>query len=141
MYIIIWYIQTLTINFKKFGSLLKKLPIDLYVNYMLWSVHYRLEWLCIAIETLNTMLYVRGNNECTYLFNWLLYLRHVICQISISDIMMNVHIHTYVADNTTYHMVYVRLMLLSISYYNIACQYHLQMTSYAMLYVRSICLI
>jgi hypothetical protein len=31
--------------------------------------------------------------------------------------MMNVHIHTYVADNTTYHMVYVRLMLLSISYY------------------------
>jgi hypothetical protein len=72
------------------------------------SVQYRLKWLCTAMETLSTMLYVRGNKECTHLLNGLLYLRHVICQISISDIMMNVHIHTYVADNTNYHMVYVK---------------------------------
>ena len=61
------------------------------------------------------------------------------CQITLSDLMMNVH--TYVTDNTTYHMVYVRLMLFLISYYNITCQYHLQLTSFVMLYVRSVCLI
>ena len=136
----------------------KSCLLGLYVKYMLWSGQYRLEWLCIAIEILNTMLYVRGNNECTYLFNWLLYSRYVICQISISDIMMlhvllitlptkcqstlsnfMMNVHVCVTDNTTHHMVYVRLMLLWISYYNIACQYHSQMTLYTMLYVGSIC--
>ena len=69
--------------------------------------------------------YVRFNDECTYLFDRKLYLHHVICQITISDLMMNVH--TCATDNTTYimygrslcrfndectHMLCVRLMLL-----------------------------
>jgi hypothetical protein len=59
-----------------------------------------------------------------------------VCQSTLSNLMMNIYI--CVTDYTTYHMVYVRLMVLSTSFSYITCQYHLQMTSYAMLYVRSI---
>ena len=37
--------------------------------------------------------YVRFNDKCTHICYWLHYLHHVLCQITISDLMMNVHTH------------------------------------------------
>ena len=44
--------------------------------------------------------YVRSNDECAHMCYCDHYLHHVVCQINMSDLMMNVH--TYVTDNTTY---------------------------------------
>ena len=46
------------------------------------------------------------NNECTHMFYWKYYWHHFICQISMSDLMMDVH--TCVTANATYIMLYVR---------------------------------
>ena len=44
--------------------------------------------------------YVRVNDECMRMFNLLSYLHHGLCQLVMSDLMMNVHI--CVTDNITY---------------------------------------
>ena len=48
----------------------------------------------------------RFNNECKHMSFWTQYLHHIVCQINMSDLMMNVH--TCVSDSTTYTMAYVR---------------------------------
>ena len=50
--------------------------------------------------------YVRSNDECTYVCYCEHYLHHVVCQITMSDLTMN--IHTCVTDNTTNTLLYVR---------------------------------
>jgi len=35
--------------------------------------------------------YARSNDKCTYMCYWYHYLHHVVCQICISDLMMNAH--------------------------------------------------
>jgi hypothetical protein len=52
--------------------------------------------------------YDRFNDGCTHMFYWWHYLHHVVCQITMSDLMMNVH--TCFTDDTTYTMVYVTLL-------------------------------
>ena len=49
--------------------------------------------------------YVRLNKERTYMCYCDHYLHHCVCEITMSDLMMNVH--TCVTDNTTYTMLYV----------------------------------
>ena len=67
---------------------------------------------CVTDYTTYTMLYIRPlcliNDECKHPCYCWHYLHHVVCQINMSDIMMNVHI--YVTDNTTQTMVYVRTL-------------------------------
>jgi hypothetical protein len=46
------------------------------------------------------------NYECTHMFYWKYYLHHCVCQISMSDLMMN--IYTCVTAKTTYTMLYAR---------------------------------
>ena len=50
--------------------------------------------------------YDKFNDECTYMFYWWHYLHHVVCQITMSDVMMNVH--TCLTDSITYIILYVR---------------------------------
>ena len=50
--------------------------------------------------------YLRFNGECTHMCYWKHYLHTPLCQITMSDLFMNVD--TCVTDNTTYTMLYVR---------------------------------
>jgi hypothetical protein len=50
--------------------------------------------------------YARYNHQCTHMCYWKHYQNHVVCQINMSDLMMNVN--TCLTDNTTYVMLYVR---------------------------------
>jgi hypothetical protein len=50
--------------------------------------------------------YVRCNNECTHMCYGWHSVHHGICQITLSDVMMNVHI--WFTDTTTNTMLYVR---------------------------------
>ena len=54
--------------------------------------------------------YLRFNDECTHMCYWKQYLHYGVCQISMSDLMMN--IHTFVTDNTTYTKLHVRSVYL-----------------------------
>jgi hypothetical protein len=54
--------------------------------------------------------YVRSHDECTYVCNCEHYLHYVLCQINMSDLMMNVQ--TCVTDNTTNTLLYVRSVYL-----------------------------
>ena len=59
MYINIWYIQTLAINFKNFWSIIKKsYPLGLYVNYIFWSVKV---WSQTDYKEYHSQLQVRGH--------------------------------------------------------------------------------
>ena len=48
--------------------------------------------------------YLRFNDECTHMCYWKQYLHYGVCQISMSDLMMNAQ--TCINDNTTYIIVY-----------------------------------
>ena len=52
--------------------------------------------------------YVWINDECTHMCGWWHYIHHVVCQTTLSDLAMNAH--TYVTDDTTYTMVYIRTL-------------------------------
>jgi hypothetical protein len=52
--------------------------------------------------------YARFSDEYTHMFYWKYYLHHCVCQISMSDLMMNVHIHSSLYQiywSDTYHGV------------------------------------
>ena len=53
---------------------------------------------------------VRYIDECTHMCYWKHYHNHVVCQINMSDLMMNVN--TCLTDRTTYIMLYVRSIYL-----------------------------
>jgi hypothetical protein len=81
--------------------------------------------------------YVRFNDKCTHKWYWLHYLHHVLCQITMSDLMMNVH--TSGTDNTSYTMLYVRSNMS-----DLMMHIHTSFTDntiYTMVYVRSLCLL
>jgi hypothetical protein len=50
--------------------------------------------------------YVRFNYESAHMFKWYNYLEHVVCQMTMPDLMMNVQ--TCITDNITYSMLYLR---------------------------------
>jgi hypothetical protein len=62
-------------------------------------------WLVLWEKPCHFKNYVRFNDECKHLCYWYHYLHHVVYQISMSDLTMN--IHTCVTINTTYTMLYV----------------------------------
>ena len=86
------------------------------INYTMWYDRsiYLIQWwmythvLIIAILAPCCLSdqYVSINNVCTHMFYWKYYLHHFVCQISMSDLMMNMH--TCVTANTTYTMLYTR---------------------------------
>ena len=121
---------------------------------------------CVTDNTKNTLFladhYDWLNEECTRMCYWLHYWHHVVCQITMSDVMMNVH--TCVTDNTIYTMLCVRslcqiewwmykhvllitlltLCYLSDHYVWLMMNVHTRVNdniTYIMLYVRPVCLI
>jgi hypothetical protein len=51
-----------------------------------------MNWPILNIISLSDQ-YVRFNDKCTHICYWLHYLHHVLCQITMSDLMMNAHTH------------------------------------------------
>ena len=114
--------------------------------------------LALLIQWCVSDLYVRFNGECTlYIWN---YLHHDVYQITISDLMMNVHICD--TDNTNCTMLYIRTLcqiqcwmytyvLLITLFTHVVCQITMSdlkinvhicatdKTPYTMVYVRSLC--
>jgi hypothetical protein len=61
------------------------------------------QWLMYTHVLLITLLlpwcmsdqYVRFNDKCTHICYWLHYLHYVLCQITMSELVMNVHTHAF----------------------------------------------
>jgi hypothetical protein len=54
--------------------------------------------------------YVRFNDKCTHMSYWQHYLHYVVCQITMSDLIVNAH--TCFTDSTIYTLVHVRSICL-----------------------------
>jgi len=63
-------------------------------------------YICVTDQTAYMSDHCLIYDECIHMCYWSNCLHHGVCQIIVSDLKMNVH--TYVTDNTTYTMLYVR---------------------------------
>ena len=77
--------------------------------------------------------FVRFNNECTYMWYWWHYLHHVVCQINMSELMMNVY--SCLADSSTYNWMTMPDLMMNVR----TCA--TTTTTCTMSYLRQLCLL